>query len=167
MVWGPIRVHREYESEHSQCACFTVPPTAKKKVFGTSYCGSDIVNFVRFRTGYSRAEVQEIYDEIFHFLGQQIARGRQVMIPGFGSWYSHIRPQRVYKGGYSEKAEVLPPRKLLRFRLSSYLVHTWRKNKYNVSDPSKDWPTLLFEIRRRRAAANQVYRVLVKQRKKK
>lgn len=161
---GPLAVHYKFENGPSGCPCTRVPPTAKKRVYGVAYSRIDIVNFVRFRTGRKREIVEEIFDEIFHFIGQQLARGRQVLIPGFGTWYHNIRPGTIHKSMFLPEVRKIPPRKLLHFRLAERLRSIWNEAKFDLSDPTKEWPTLFADMRRKRRVATRVYRKLVEKR---
>lgn len=165
---GPIKAHNQYIHEYGKCVCGKVPPTSKRSVYGATYCSRDIIHFVKFRTGYKMDVIADVYNEIFHFLGQQIANGKQVTLPGFGSWYTVTRPPRECMGGIRIEKIKLPKRKLMRFSLSEYLLPIWKRAKFDTDtiDYTVDWPTLFANTRAQRKHGHHIYKQLVQRKKK-
>lgn len=164
---GPIKEHERCVEEYGKCICELVPPTAKKAVNGAVYCSRDIIYYVKYRTGYKEKVVADIYNEIFHFIGRQISNGRSVVLPGFGSWHSIVRPQREYMGGYCREKMIIPKRKLLRFYISKYLLPLWNSTKFktDIVDRTIEWPTLFVNMRNQRKAGKEVYKKIIQRKK--
>ncbi len=86
----------------------------------------ELVSAVASKVEMSKACVQKVYDEIFCLFAEELVKGEQVVVNGFGTFKVAERKARVGKNPRTGESIKIPASKAVTFKVSSNL-----KNRVN------------------------------------
>ena len=79
---------------------------------------ADIVEAIYSKTQRNRAEVKNIVENMFDLMKQSIKKDHALLISGFGKFEAYDKKARRGRNPQTDKSIILPPRKVIVFRLS-------------------------------------------------
>jgi DNA-binding protein HU-beta len=81
----------------------------------------DIVNEVVFKTGITKTKAEMAVDAVFESIKLSLARGDRIELRGFGIFSVRPRKTGIARNPRTGAAAVIPPGKVVRFRLGKEL----------------------------------------------
>ncbi len=85
---------------------------------GKTLTKADIVDHIYEKTEKNRAEVKVLVDNLLDIMKQSIKKDRSLLISGFGKFESYDKKARKGRNPQTNESIILPPRKVVVFRLS-------------------------------------------------
>lgn len=85
---------------------------------GKTLTKADIVDYIYEKTEKNRAEVKILVDSLLDIMRQAIKRDGALLISGFGKFDAYDKRARKGRNPQTSDSIVLPPRKVVVFRLS-------------------------------------------------
>jgi len=85
---------------------------------GKTLTKADIVDYIYEKTEKNRAEVKDLVDGLLEIMKQSIKRDNSLLISGFGKFDAYDKRARKGRNPQTSDTIVLPPRKVVVFRLS-------------------------------------------------
>jgi len=85
---------------------------------GKTLTKADIVDYIYEKTEKNRAEVKDLVDGLLEIMKQAIKRDNSLLISGFGKFDAYDKRARKGRNPQTSDTIVLPPRKVVVFRLS-------------------------------------------------
>jgi integration host factor subunit alpha len=85
---------------------------------GKTLTKADIVDFIYEKTEKNRAEVKVLVDNLLDIMKQSIKRDSALLVSGFGKFDAYDKRARKGRNPQTSDSIVLPPRKVVVFRLS-------------------------------------------------
>jgi integration host factor subunit alpha len=82
---------------------------------------ADIVEIVQRKIDLPRKEVAEIVDSTFELIREQLAKGDDVKLPGFGNFLIREKNQRIGRNPKTGKEIMITARKVVTFKPSTIL----------------------------------------------
>lgn len=79
---------------------------------------ADIVEAIYSKTQRNRAEVKSIVENMLDLMKQAIKKDHALLISGFGKFEAYDKKARRGRNPQTDKSIILPPRKVIVFRLS-------------------------------------------------
>lgn len=79
---------------------------------------ADIVEAIYLKTSKHRAEIKDVVETLFDIMRQAIKDDNALLLSGFGKFEAYDKNARRGRNPQTEEAIVLPPRKVVVFRLS-------------------------------------------------
>jgi len=79
---------------------------------------ADIVEAIYSKTQRNRAEVKNIVENMLDLMKQAIKKDHALLISGFGKFEAYDKKARRGRNPQTDKSIILPPRKVIVFRLS-------------------------------------------------
>ena len=79
---------------------------------------AEIVDAIYEKTNRNRAEVKNIVESLLKIMKQAIKKDHALLISGFGKFEAYDKQARKGRNPQTNQAIVLPPRKVVVFRLS-------------------------------------------------
>jgi len=87
-------------------------------VSGKTLTKADIVDHIYEKTERNRAEVKVLVDTLLEIMKQSIKKDDSLLISGFGKFDAYAKRARKGRNPQTSDSIVLPPRKVVVFRLS-------------------------------------------------
>ena len=85
---------------------------------GKTLTKADIVDHIYEKTERNRAEVKVLVDTLLEIMKQSIKKDDSLLISGFGKFDAYAKRARKGRNPQTSDSIVLPPRKVVVFRLS-------------------------------------------------
>jgi len=85
---------------------------------GKTLTKADIVDHIYEKTEKNRAEVKVLVDNLLEIMKQAIKKDDSLLISGFGKFDAYAKRARKGRNPQTSDSIVLPPRKVVVFRLS-------------------------------------------------
>ncbi|MFP5239263.1 MULTISPECIES: integration host factor subunit alpha [Fundidesulfovibrio] len=85
---------------------------------GKTLTKAEIVDYIYEKTEKNRAEVKVLVDNLLEIMKQAIKRDNSLLISGFGKFDAYDKRARKGRNPQTSDSIVLPPRKVVVFRLS-------------------------------------------------
>lgn len=85
---------------------------------GKTLTKADIVDYIYEKTEKNRAEVKVLVDSLLDIMKQSIKKDNALLISGFGKFDAYDKRARKGRNPQTSDSIVLPPRKVVVFRLS-------------------------------------------------
>lgn len=85
---------------------------------GKTLTKADIVDYIYEKTEKNRAEVKVLVDNLLDIMKQSIKKDNSLLISGFGKFDAYDKRARKGRNPQTSDSIVLPPRKVVVFRLS-------------------------------------------------
>ena len=85
---------------------------------GKTLTKADIVDYIYEKTEKNRAEVKVLVDNLLDIMKQSIKKDNALLISGFGKFDAYDKRARKGRNPQTSDSIVLPPRKVVVFRLS-------------------------------------------------
>ncbi|MFZ5813653.1 MAG: integration host factor subunit alpha [Thermodesulfobacteriota bacterium] len=85
---------------------------------GKTLTKADIVDYIYEKTERNRAEVKVLVDHLLDIMKQSIKKDDSLLVSGFGKFEAYHKRARKGRNPQTNKSIVLPPRKVVVFRLS-------------------------------------------------
>ncbi|GFK95335.1 Integration host factor subunit alpha [Fundidesulfovibrio magnetotacticus] len=85
---------------------------------GKTLTKADIVDYIYEKTEKNRAEVKDLVDSLLEIMKQAVKRDNSLLISGFGKFDAYDKRARKGRNPQTSDTIVLPPRKVVVFRLS-------------------------------------------------
>jgi integration host factor subunit alpha len=85
---------------------------------GKTLTKADIVDYIYEKTEKNRAEVKVLVDNLLEIMKQAIKRDDSLLVSGFGKFDAYDKRARKGRNPQTSNSIVLPPRKVVVFRLS-------------------------------------------------
>jgi len=85
---------------------------------GKTLTKADIVDYIYEKTEKNRAEVKVLVDNLLEIMKQAIKRDNSLLVSGFGKFDAYDKRARKGRNPQTSNSIVLPPRKVVVFRLS-------------------------------------------------
>uniref|UniRef100_A0A7C4AHI6 Integration host factor subunit alpha n=1 Tax=Fundidesulfovibrio putealis TaxID=270496 RepID=A0A7C4AHI6_9BACT len=85
---------------------------------GKTLTKADIVDYIYEKTEKNRAEVKVLVDNLLEIMKQAIKKDNSLLISGFGKFDAYDKRARKGRNPQTSDSIVLPPRKVVVFRLS-------------------------------------------------
>jgi len=85
---------------------------------GKTLTKADIVDHIYEKTERNRAEVKILVDTLLEIMKQSIKKDDSLLISGFGKFDAYAKRARKGRNPQTSDSIVLPPRKVVVFRLS-------------------------------------------------
>ena len=79
---------------------------------------ADIVDYIYEQTEKNRAEVKILVDNLLDIMKQSIKKDNSLLVSGFGKFDAYDKRARKGRNPQTSDSIVLPPRKVVVFRLS-------------------------------------------------
>ena len=79
---------------------------------------ADIVDYIYEQTEKNRAEVKVLVDNLLDIMKQSIKKDNSLLVSGFGKFDAYDKRARKGRNPQTSDSIVLPPRKVVVFRLS-------------------------------------------------
>jgi len=85
---------------------------------GKTLTKADIVDYIYEKTEKNRAEVKVLVDSLLDIMKQAIKKDNSLLVSGFGKFDAYDKRARKGRNPQTSDSIVLPPRKVVVFRLS-------------------------------------------------
>lgn len=85
---------------------------------GKTLTKADIVDYIYEKTEKNRAEVKVLVDNLLEIMKQAVKKDNSLLISGFGKFDAYDKRARKGRNPQTSDSIVLPPRKVVVFRLS-------------------------------------------------
>ncbi|WP_243357596.1 integration host factor subunit alpha [Fundidesulfovibrio terrae] len=85
---------------------------------GKTLTKADIVDYIYEKTEKNRAEVKVLVDNLLDIMKQAIKKDNSLLVSGFGKFDAYDKRARKGRNPQTSDSIVLPPRKVVVFRLS-------------------------------------------------
>lgn len=85
---------------------------------GKTLTKADIVDYIYEKTEKNRAEVKVLVDNLLEIMKQAVKRDNSLLVSGFGKFDAYDKRARKGRNPQTSNSIVLPPRKVVVFRLS-------------------------------------------------
>lgn len=85
---------------------------------GKTLTKADIVDYIYEKTEKNRAEVKVLVDNLLDIMKQSIKKDNSLLVSGFGKFDAYDKRARKGRNPQTSDSIVLPPRKVVVFRLS-------------------------------------------------
>jgi len=85
---------------------------------GKTLTKAEIVDYIYEKTEKNRAEVKVLVDNLLEIMKQAIKKDNSLLISGFGKFDAYDKRARKGRNPQTSDSIVLPPRKVVVFRLS-------------------------------------------------
>jgi len=85
---------------------------------GKTLTKADIVDYIYEKTEKNRAEVKVLVDNLLDIMKQAVKKDNSLLISGFGKFDAYDKRARKGRNPQTSDSIVLPPRKVVVFRLS-------------------------------------------------
>ena len=85
---------------------------------GKTLTKAEIVDYIYEKTEKNRAEVKVLVDSLLDIMKQAIKKDNSLLISGFGKFDAYDKRARKGRNPQTSDSIVLPPRKVVVFRLS-------------------------------------------------
>lgn len=85
---------------------------------GKTLTKADIVDYIYEKTEKNRAEVKVLVDSLLEIMKQAVKKDNSLLISGFGKFDAYDKRARKGRNPQTSDSIVLPPRKVVVFRLS-------------------------------------------------
>jgi len=85
---------------------------------GKTLTKADIVDHIYEKTEKNRAEVKGLVDNLLEIMKQAIKKDDSLLISGFGKFDAYAKRERKGRNPQTSDSIILPPRKVVVFRLS-------------------------------------------------
>jgi integration host factor subunit alpha len=85
---------------------------------GKTLTKADIVDYIYEKTEKNRAEVKVLVDNLLDIMKQAVKKDSSLLISGFGKFDAYDKRARKGRNPQTSDSIVLPPRKVVVFRLS-------------------------------------------------
>ncbi len=85
---------------------------------GKTLTKADIVDYIYEQTEKNRAEVKVLVDNLLDIMKQSIKKDNSLLVSGFGKFDAYDKRARKGRNPQTSDSIVLPPRKVVVFRLS-------------------------------------------------
>ena len=82
---------------------------------------ADLADVVHRKLGLSRAESANVVERVLHYMGESLAKGRNVKISGFGTFILRDKGQRVGRNPKTGVEVPIAPRRVMTFRASQIM----------------------------------------------
>ena len=82
---------------------------------------AELVDKIADLTGLPKTKVASVYDEMFDFIGDALAKGDKVSVPGFGTFQVSERPAREGRNPATGKKIKIAASKSIKFKVSKTL----------------------------------------------
>jgi len=73
-------------------------------------------------TGLNKKEVRFLIDTTFETITEALKEGERVQINGFGSFFTRLRPARVYSGRFNAEGKETPEKIVAKFKVAKQLA---------------------------------------------
>lgn len=87
----------------------------------------DLIVEVAKNTEYEKEEVTDIVDATLDAIVDALKEGDRVQLLGFGTFYTLVRPERLYKTSFNKEAKVTPETVMPKFKPGSALKRAVKK----------------------------------------
>ena len=81
----------------------------------------ELIERVSFDTSYSKATIKTVVESILCTIYDALINEEQVMLPGFGSFSTSVRPARKGHNPQTGKSINLPEKKVVKFKVGAAL----------------------------------------------
>lgn len=92
---------------------------------------SEVISEVSAKTGIEKVDVQEVIENFFNVLKDNMSQGNNVYFRGFGSFVVKRRAQKIGRDIARNRSKVIPPHYVPTFKPSKAFAE---QVKHNVSD---------------------------------
>ena len=79
---------------------------------------ADIIDSICARNTRNRGEIRKIVEDFFSLVRESLAKEGEVLLTGFGKFECYAKSSRRGRNPQTEEAIILPPRKVVVFRVS-------------------------------------------------
>ncbi len=85
---------------------------------GNTLTKADIVDMIYEKTNRNRSEIKDVVESLLRIVKQAIKKDHALLVSGFGKFEAYAKKARKGRNPQTDETIVLPPRKVVVFRLS-------------------------------------------------
>jgi integration host factor subunit alpha len=88
-----------------------------------------LIQHLRDHMGITRRDAEMLVEQFFNELSDNLCRGENIKLSGFGQFYLHDAPERVGRNPATKEPKTIPPRRVVKFRASRKLKQILKQPK--------------------------------------